>query len=791
MTLSPKPLIGQALGHYRIVELIGAGGMGEIYRAHDDRLERDVALKVLAPGTLADDTVRTRFRKEALALSRLNHPNIATVFDFDTDKGIDFLVTELIPGTTLDERVASGPLAEKEILEIAQQLSEGLIAAHQQGIVHRDLKPSNIRLTPEGRLKILDFGLAKRIDRDDELSRTNSDLDAGPSGTLAYMAPEQLKAEKVDGRSDIWGAGTVLYEMATGRRPFFERTASALAGSILHTAPLSPRALRPELSARLERIITKCLEKDPSDRFQTPLELADNLRRLAHVPDGNTTATRILHGRVPRLKVLCITATVLLVAAGAAAVRHVYTVRTSIQSVAVMPFVNASGDVNSDYIGDAMAEELINELTRLPLLKVTARPTAFTYKGRQVSPEQVGKELGVGAVVFGRVTRSGDQLGVQVDIVNTADGSEIWGAQFHRSLSEMQSIQNEIGVQISTKLRLKLSGSEAMRLGGKTRNPDAYQSYLRGRFCLSQLIPDKLSQCVALFQQAVDLDPDYSQAWAGLADAYTYLGVLELKPPAEVANKARLAVAKALQLDETSPEAHTSLGIIKLCFEWDFLGAEAEIRRAMDLSPSDVFSRHFYAHYLEVTASMQRANTEMKKVVALDPLSNMYTADLALEYYFLHQPEKVVEMSKSWAGPNSAEPLAWIALALAYEQMGKNKEAEEIAQRLLANDDSAATLGYVGAILGRVGKREQARKILADLKRRSTAAYVPPFALAMVYFGMGDEAHAYEYLRQSYEQRSSSIVLILLVDPQFDRYRSEPQFMQLARDHGIPVKAGA
>ncbi len=787
---SPRAIVGRTLGHYRILEQIGAGGMGVVYRAHDERLERDVALKVLPPGTLADDSARKRFRNEALALSRLNHPNIATVFDFDSHQGIDFLVTELIPGMNLDERLAAGPLPEREVLRIMQPVVDGVMAAHQQGIVHRDLKPGNIRIDPEGRVKILDFGLAKRVDPADQVSMTKSDLDAGPSGTLAYMAPEQLENEKVDARTDIWAVGVVLYELVAGRRPFEGRTASALAGDILYAPLPAPRTLQPDISMGLEYVIVKCLEKNAGDRYQSAKELWIDLRRLAAVSSATTIAAPLPRSRISRVRLLWTMAVILLVGAGTIGVRYVYTRRAPIRSVAVLPFVNATGDASSEFIGDGMAEELINELTLLPGLKVTARPTAFTYKGRQASPQQVGRDLDVGAVVFGRVTRSGDQLGVQVDIVNAADGSEIWGGQFRRPISDMQSVQNEIGLHISEKLRLNLSSNQTMRLGGRTRKPEAYEAYLRGRFCVSQLIPAKLSQCVAMFQQAVDLDPGYPQAWAGLADAYTYLGLFELEPPAEVANKARQAVGKALQLDDTSSEAHTSLGIIKLCFDWDFPGAEAEIRRAMELNPGDVFGRHFYAHYLEMTAPMERANAEMRKVAASDPLSNMYTADLVLEYYALHRPEKILEMSKQWTNPNSIEPLAWIGLALAYEQMGNATKSIEIAQQVLAGDDSAMSVGYVGGLLGRLGKREQAQRIIVDLKRRSTVTYVPPFALAMVFFGIGDEAHAYEYLRQAYQQRSPSIVLVLLEDPQFDRFRTDPRFTELARRYGLPIKAG-
>jgi serine/threonine protein kinase len=785
----PNSVIGRTLGHYRILDRVGAGGMGIVYRARDERLERDVAVKVLPPGSLADDTARKRFREEALALSRLNHPNIATVHDFDSQEGVDFLVTELVSGASLHDKLVAGPFPEKEVVRIGTQLADGLEAAHSAGVIHRDLKPGNLRLTPEGRLKILDFGLAKRVDPVDQATVTQSVVESGPMGTLAYMAPEQLLNEKVDTRADIWAAGVVLYELATGKRPFDEKSVTALSDNILHHPPPSPQILQPRLSARFADIIQKCLEKDPENRYQSVKELQVDLRRLGQPSSGATQVT-IRESHAKYRKVLLGALLVAVVIAAAITVTgYLYVRRPPIQSVAVLPFANSSGDPNMEFISDGITEEMINHLTQVPGLKVIARPTAFTYKGRASTPREVGKELGVAAVVLGRVSQRGNEFTVQVDIVDTSDGSEVWGGQFRRSMPEIQSIQSDIVLQVTDKLRFKLSGEQEKRLSKRaTESADAYKLYLQGRFCISEIEVSKYPQCVELFEQALVKDSAYAQAWAGLADAYAYLGLLDLEPPAQVMSKARDAALKALQMDDSISEAHTSLGIIKLCYDWDAPGAEAEFHRAMELNPGDVFGRHWHAHYLEAIGELAKANAEMLKIVELDPLSKMYTSDLLYEFYFMRQPEKVVQMAKSWTGPQSIGAEGWFTLALAYEQLGRRAEAVETAEKGLASDDSSFTKGYIGAILGRQGKRAEAEKILADLKHRSATGYAPGISLAIVCFGLGDNDQGFHYLERAYEERAFEVVLLLPLDPQFDHLRNDPRYVQLLRRYNLPLK---
>jgi serine/threonine-protein kinase len=646
-----------------------------------------------------------------------------------------------------------------------------------------------LRLTPEGRLKILDFGLAKRVDPVDQATVTQSVVESGPMGTLAYMAPEQLLNERVDTRADIWATGVVLYELATGKRPFDEKSATTLADHILHHPPASPQALQPRLSLRLADIILKCLEKDAENRYQSVKELQVDLRRLGQPTSGATQV--IIRESPPKYRKVLLWALPVAVVIGATitVAGYLHFRRPPIQSVAVLPFVNQSGDPNMEFISDGITEEMINHLTQVPSLKVIARPTAFTYKGRASTPREVGKELGVAAVVLGRVSRRGNEFTVQVDIVDTSDSSEVWGGQFQRPMSEIQSIQSDIVLQVTDKLRFKLTGEQEKRLSKHaTESADAYKLYLQGRFCISEIDVSKYPQCVALFEQALVKDPAYAQAWAGLADAYAYLAFMDLEPPAQVMSKAREAALKALQMDDSISEAHTSLGIIKLCYDWDAPGAEAEFRRAMELNPGDVFGRHWHAHYLEAVGELARAHAEMLKIVELDPLAKMYTSDLAAEFYLMRQYEKVVQMAKAWTGPQSIGPEGWNTLALAYEQLGRRAEALETAERGLASDDSNYSKSFNGAVLARQGKRAEAEKILADLKHRSATRYVPGISLAILCFGLGDNDQGVHYLERAYEERAIEVALLLPLDPQFDHLRNDPRYAQLLHRYNLPLK---
>ncbi|MGH9580869.1 MAG: protein kinase domain-containing protein [Terriglobales bacterium] len=484
-------MVGQTLGHYRILEQIGAGGMGVVYRAHDERLERDVALKVLPPGTLVDEATRKRFRKEALTLSKMNHPNIETVFDFNTQDGVDFLVMELIPGITLDQKVVAGALAEKDVLRFGQQLAEGLAAAHEQAIIHRDLKPGNLRVTPDGRLKILDFGLAKLVQPVSDVALTNSLTETqSVTGTLPYMAPEQLRGEAADARSDIWAAGAVLYELATGRRPFDAKLSTALAGDIQHTPPPSLRQLKPALSPKLEDIILKCLEKDPENRYQSARDVGVDLRRLgtAAIPSavGPVVPVWPLWRRALPVAVIALAVVVAVVAGlvGGRLRERLLGKATPprIESLAVLPLENMSGDPGQEYFADGMTEALIAELSKIRALKVISRTSVMQYKGARKPLPEIARELNVDAVIEGSVVRDGDRVRITAQLIYAPADQHLWVESYERDLKDVLALQDEVARSIASEIKVKLTPEEQAHLtSARSVNPEAYELYLKGR----------------------------------------------------------------------------------------------------------------------------------------------------------------------------------------------------------------------------------------------------------------------------------------------------------------------
>ncbi|MGA7990640.1 MAG: protein kinase [Thermoanaerobaculia bacterium] len=773
---------GTRLGPYEVLSPLGAGGMGEVYRARDTRLEREVALKILGRDLLGDESARKRFRKEAQALAKLNHPHIAQVHDFATEQGVDFLVMELVPGETLSDRLARGPLPEPDVRKIVKELAEGLAAAHAEGVIHCDLKPANLRLSRDGILKILDFGLA-RLRRPTVTGDATASLkgtEVAVSGTLPYMAPEQLRAESLDVRTDLWGAGAVLYELATGTRPFRDAVPAKLTDAILHTDPEPPSTRRPEVSAELSNVILRCLEKDPDRRFQSANELRSGLERLTS-PTAPTASTATPK-RSSRVWLGAASAALL----GALALSGVFLFgRTRpISSVAVLPFVNASGTADLEYLSDGIAEELINSLTQVQALKVIARPTAFSYKGRPVEPRDIGSELKVRAVVMGRLSRRADTISVQVDLVDTAEGAELWGGKFERRLGEIASLQQDINRQVTSVLRVKLTSDQKKRLARpQTDNAEAFQLYLRGRRFLSEMsTASEYLKSLDYFKQAVQKDPDFAKGWAGLADGYAYLSFEDLEPAREVMPKAREAAQKALALDPDLAEAHTSLGIVKMYYDRDLPGAEVEFRKAIELNPGEDFSRHWYAHYLEKVQRFEEANAELRRVVELDPLSPMYTGDLALQYYFMRQPEKVVEIALKNKSPGSVSPWEVIALALAYEMLGRREESLATIGKVTATDPIYR--GFAGALLARQGRRAEAERILAEM--RAQKGYVPSFQLALVHLGLGQTDETFRYLEMAYADRSSALYDWILIDPQWSVVHDDPRYKDLLRRLRLP-----
>ncbi len=671
--IAKRQLVGEQLGRYHILEKVGVGGMGEVYRARDEHLDRDVAIKVLSEGTLAEQDARGNLRREALTLSKLNHPNIATVYDFDCDQETDFLVTEYVPGMSLKEQLAKGPLPEDEILQLSTQLVEGIVAAHDLGIVHRDLKPSNLRLMTDGRLKILDFGLARPLPTAGQTSSTESSGDVpGLAGTLSYMSPEQLRGEPADTRADIYSAGVILYELATGRRPFEATLTTMLVDAVLHRPPLPPRRLRPELSTTLEQIIVKCLEKEPGHRYQSALELLTDLRRAKR---------------------------------GASAEK----------SVAVLYFENLSGRKEDEYFRDGITEDITTELSKIKELRVFSRSAVLGFRDKPFTPAQVGQPLNVLYLLEGSLRRDADHLRITAKLVETRSGHSIWAERYDRRLQDVFAIQDEIAANIAHELQVALTETEKQAIAKiPTADVRAYDFYLRGRQFFHQFRRKGFDFAREMFAKAIEVDPNYARAYAGIADCSAFLyfywdsSSINLK-------QADHASRRALELDPDLAEAHASRGLTA-SMEKDYEEAERQFRIAMRLGPRLFEPYYFYARNCYAQGKLEdavawfeqasRVNPEdyqapMLMASALNGLRLRPEANAAYRRGLLNA-EKHLEFH-----PGDARALYFGANALAQLNQ-RSKSMEWIARALGVEGEESQVLYNVACVYALLGEADKA-----------------------------------------------------------------------------------
>jgi TolB-like protein len=792
-------MIGKVLGHYRIVEKIGVGGMGEVYRARDERLDRDVAVKVLPQGVMVDELIRKRLRKEALALSKLSHPNIEFLFEFDSEGPVEFMVVEYVAGTSLSERLTQEPLLEKEIVRLGVQLADGLAAAHSQGVVHCDLKPANLRITPEGRLKIVDFGIAKLLRPTGKASGTDATTrsisgDQAVAGTLPYMAPEQLRSEATDGRTDVYAAGVVLYEAATNRRPFREEATPALTDDILHQLPVPPRALNSRISPELERIILKCLQKEPEDRYQSAQELEVDLRQLA-VPK-TTTTVQVPARSWPWRRRAGVAAVIVLVLAAMLAGLRVsgWWERLlgrgnvgRIESVAVLPLQNLSSSPEQDYFADGMTDELITGLAQIKALRVISRTSAMRYKGTGKSLREIARELNVDAVVEGSVLRSGDRVRITAQLIQASTDRHLWAQSYERDMRDVLALQSEVARAIVEGIQVKLSPQEESRLlAARSVKPDAYEAYLKGRYSWNKRDRDGVMKGLEYFQQAVEIDPTYALAYAGMADSYLVLGANSWLSPREALPKAKAAALKALEIDDTVPEAHTSLAMTEE-LEWAWKGAETEYRKALALNPGYATAHQWYSGFLNLTGRHEEAIREARRAAELDPLSPIISLHEGQILYFARRDE---EARRTLQNTLEASPdffLARYFLGAVYLQEHKFEESIAELQKAAilshGDDETKATLAHAYALSGRRG---DAQDILTELKEQSKRRYVSPYLIASTCVGVGKRNEAFEWLEEAYKQRDSALPSIE-VDPLFDPVRSDARFRDLLRRMNLPT----
>ncbi len=746
-------MTGSTLGAYAILEKLGAGGMGEVFKARHVRLNRLAAIKILPPGRAGDDERRKRFLQEAQSASALNHPNIITIYDVDSASGIDFIAMEFVAGRTLEHMLSAGRLSAADARRYAVQVAGALEAAHAAAIVHRDLKPGNIMITPAGQVKLLDFGLAK-LAHPETADGSTQTIEGVIVGTVAYMSPEQAEGKPVDTRSDIFSFGAVLYEMLTGRRAFEGHSVISTLSSVLRDHPAPVAELCPEIPAELDQLVMRCLRKAPRLRPQTMTEVKAALESGVH----------------------------------AAAEPGADPAPAPQPSIAVLPFANLSGDPENDYFGDGLAEEIINALTRLPGLRVAARTSAFRFRGAALDIAEVGEKLKVAHVLEGSVRKAGNRIRVTTQMIKVADGFHIWAERFDRELTDVFAIQDEISQAIVEKLRVNLSAASGRVLvRPATPNLEAYTALLEGRYHHSRFTLDGLKRAKASYERAIALDPGFAPAYSGLADFYSNQGILGFVDPKAVMPQAVSAVHKALTLDDNDADAHSTLGIIHAIYEHDWRGAEAEFLRAIELNPASTLARRRYAMWLlRPLSRLEEAAAEAEKAVDLDPLSPYAWVIHTFIAYCRRRYDDAIARTLRTLELDPQYYWAHLLRALSFIGLNALDQAAASAARLRdVLGDAPMAIAVQGLVDAAAGRVDAAREAISRLQALAPTRYVSPHFLAWLYSSLGDRDAAFEWLDRGYAARDPWVITIHS-DPLLDPLKGDHRMNALAAKLALP-----